>query len=250
MKFNIIHIPTVDSTNNYAVKQVAANKVGEGDVIFTRNQHGGKGLGANSWESEPNSNITFSIILRPKFIKPAQQFVLTQVISLAIYDLIVEYLKPNDRSSVKIKWPNDIYIDDKKVAGILIQNFIVGNSIDYTVVGIGMNVNQKEFISNAKNPISLIHYLNNKIDIDDILNKLLEKINGRYELLKYDIDFSSLKKEYLNRLFRIRTWSDFSDVNGIFDGKIMDVDEYGRLEILTRSGNLRVYMFKEVEFIL
>ncbi len=250
MKFNIIHIPSVDSTNNYAVQQVVNSESNEGDVIITTNQKKGKGQGANNWESEPGSNLTFSLVLKPKFVTPSNQFVLTQVISLAISDLIIEHLKSVDDGHVKIKWPNDIYINEKKVAGILIQNFIVGNSIDYSIVGIGLNINQREFISDARNPVSLIHHLNRKTDINSLLDELLEKISSRYEVLKMDYDFSKLRKEYLDRLFKMRSWSKYRDDKGDFEGKIVDVDEFGRLEISTRSGNTRIYMFKEVEFVL
>jgi len=174
--------------------------------------------------------------------------VLTQIVSLAIADVVSSQLSSIDNTVVKVKWPNDIYVNDKKISGILFQNYISGDKIEKSIIGIGLNVNQEEFVSNAKNPISLIHHLNDISSRDEILEELLDKIGHRYEELKYDFDFHDLKTEYMNKLYRIGEWSKFLDKGGSFTGKIVDIDEYGRLEISTRSGNIRVYSFKEVEF--
>lgn len=248
MKFNIIHLPKVSSTNDYAVERITNHELVEGDIILTDCQELGKGQGNNGWESECGSNLTFSLILEPKFITPSNQFVITQIISLAICELIETTLGGMSDADVKIKWPNDIYIDKDKVTGILIQNFIVGECISYSIVGIGINVNQKKFMSDAKNPISLIHHIKDEMVLEEVLDKLLFHINQYYENLKKDLNFHELKSNYLKRLYKIGTWSVYRDNLGEFEGKIVDVDEFGRLEIITRSGNTRIYMFKEVEF--
>ena len=163
MELNIVNISSVGSTNSYAMELIGDGKLTEGDVYLTNNQINGKGLGDNLWESEPSSNITLSLVLQPKFVEPANQFILTQIVSLAIVDTINSYLiSKNSKAELKIKWPNDIYIDNCKIAGILFQNYIMGNQISYSIAGIGININQLVFTSGAKNPVSLIHHMDNK----------------------------------------------------------------------------------------
>ncbi len=131
MRFKIHHIDPVDSTNNYAFEFCKKAKVEEGIVYVASEQYAGKGHNQNHWESEKGKNITLSLVIHPDFIEPAKQFLITQCISLAITDLLKTLV---NKSDVKIKWPNDIYIRDSKVCGILIQNSIVGDKIDYVKV--------------------------------------------------------------------------------------------------------------------
>lgn len=250
MKFNIIYLSKVNSTNSYAIQQIEKNALNHGDVIFTLNQESGKGQGDNIWESEPGNNLHVSIILSPKTIDASDQFVLTQFISLAIINLISRYLPDESvRQELKIKWPNDIYVGDKKIAGILFQNFIKGNKIEYSVVGIGINVNQTKFISSAPNPISIIHKTNKLIEIDKLLENLLVSIGIIYEKYSVNGNFVELKTKYINNLYRFNIWSNYSDSEGLFSGKIIDIDEYGRLLVQHESGEKKLYMFKEIKFL-
>ncbi|NQU34591.1 MAG: biotin--[acetyl-CoA-carboxylase] ligase [Bacteroidetes bacterium] len=251
MKFNIINVSNVGSTNSYAQELNENGTLCEGDVILTHKQEKGRGQGDNFWESEPGANLTFSLILEPEFIAPANQFVLTQALSLAISDLLKSYLMANNiDQEVKIKWPNDIYIENKKICGILFQNFIKGDKIDFSIVGIGVNINQRIFYSDAKNPVSLIQYFEQDVSIDEILENLLSCINTRYKSLKIAIDNSLLKDEYLNNLYRYFEWADYADDRGEFTGKIVDVDGYGRLSIEKKNGELKQYLHKEIEFLV
>ncbi len=250
MVFNIINLTTVGSTNSYAQELISSGTLNEGDVIFTHNQDKGRGQGGNLWESESGSNLTFSLILEPKFIAASQQFVLTQLISLAIASLLKKYLALVDaKGIVKIKWPNDIYIDDKKICGILFQNIIVGNVVDFSIVGIGINVNQDIFYSNAKNPTSLIHYFENNVPINEILENLLSEINLRYENFRKEKDYVLLKNEYLSNLYQYNQWYGYKDKGGKFYGSIVDVDDYGRLIVVCKNDSVKQFLFKEVEFI-
>jgi BirA family biotin operon repressor/biotin-[acetyl-CoA-carboxylase] ligase len=248
MDFNIINLPKVKSTNSYAQKQIEKKALKEGDVIFTLNQEEGKGHGNNIWESEPNSNLLASIILQPVTVEASNQFVLTQIISLAIIDLINEYIT-NKSQKVKIKWPNDIYVGDFKIAGILFQNFIKGNKIEHSIIGIGINVNQAKFLSSAPNPISLIHYTNKSTDIYKLLQKLLTNISVYYEKYSINSNYLELKTRYINTLYRYKIWADYGDNNGHFRGQIVDIDQYGRLIVKIESGIEKVYNFKEIRFI-
>lgn len=249
MKFNIINIESLDSTNNHAQKLVSRRELVEGDVIITGHQESGKGHGSNLWESEEGKNLTFSLILEPDFISPSYQFVLTEIVSLSVRDILIKKLMPGNIKNVSVKWPNDIYIEDKKIAGILFQNYIVGNKIDYSIVGIGINLNQEVFFSDAINPVSLINYTKEEVVVSEFLDELLNMIDLRYEKLKAELNYAEIKKEYMSNLYLYNRWSIYSDKNGRFEGRIFDIDEYGRLNIDTRNNNPRLYMYKEVEFI-
>jgi len=247
MRFIIHHIDKVDSTNNYVFELCKKAKVEEGSVYVADEQYAGRGHNQNYWESEKGKNLTLSLVIHPDFIEPAQQFLITQFISLAITDFLKIILNRND---IKIKWPNDIYIGDSKVCGILIQNSIIGSKIDYSIVGIGLNVNQKEFYSDAPNPISILNCIKKESDLDKLLNSLLSLIRNRYKQLNNKSEFPATGSEYLMNLYRYKKVSEFIDNNGSFTGKIVGIGEYGRLIISTGSGVLKQYNFKEIEFIL
>ena len=246
MKFNIININKLDSTNSYAQRLIEQGNLHEGDVIFTLDQQNGRGQADNLWESESGSNLLISIILEPKLIPASQQFILTQLISISIVDVVKKYTQNDD---IKIKWPNDIYVNNNKVAGILFQNYIKGNNIEHSIIGIGINVNQRHFYSSAPNPISIIHYTNKQISIDELLNKLLDNIGDNYEKLNLENGSLQFKSDYINNLYRYDMWAGYSDGNHTFIGKIIDVDDYGRLSIKMKSGSVKKFMFKEVEFV-
>ena len=247
MKFNIIKIPRLASTNSYMQEQVEKKALQEGDVVRALFQDEGKGQGGNNWESEYGKNLLFSMMLEPKTIDASQQFILTQLVSLALLEEIIEFLV-SFNIDVKIKWPNDIYVDNKKIAGMLFQNSIKGNKIDYSIVGIGVNINQLKFLSSAPNPISIIHFTKKLTDIDIFLNKLLSKIGKEYDKVTIHQNKELLKERYVNSLFRFNSWHNYSDSEGIFYGKIIDIDEYGRLIVLKNTGKQKVYMHKEIGF--
>ncbi len=250
MKFNIIKLPKVKSTNNYAQQQIENKTLKEGDVIFTLNQEEGRGHGNNKWESEPEKNLHISIILEPHMIEASNQFVLTQIVSLAITDLIRRNINDEKlKHEVKIKWPNDIYVGDFKIAGILFQNFIKRNTIEYSIVGIGINVNQNKFFSSAPNPISLINTSNKYINITKLLKELLNNIGTNYEKYLFEKNYTELKTSYINNLYRYNIWANYSDTKGDFKGQIVDIDQYGRLIIRLDNGAKKVYDFKEIKFV-
>jgi BirA family biotin operon repressor/biotin-[acetyl-CoA-carboxylase] ligase len=246
MRFVIHRLDRVGSTNKYAFDLCKNKDAKEGEVFLAKEQYEGRGYHANSWLSEPGKNLTFSLILQPDFILPARQFLITQFISLAILDLLNELIH---QENMHIKWPNDIYINDVKVGGILVQNTIIGNAFEYSIIGIGLNVNQKEFSAELPNPTSIIHYSKEENELDDLLNDLLNCIDKRYERLMMVNDTKALEKEYLDHLYRFNQIHDFKDENGSFKGKITGVGEYGELMIVDESGTTKAYHFKEVEFL-
>ena len=247
MKFNILNIESLASTNQYLFDIVSNNNATEGLVINTENQINGKGQGNNKWESEAGKNLSFSLLLAPYFLAADKQFVITQIVSISILNICEKYLPD---STIRIKWPNDIYVNDKKIAGILIQNIIKGNSISNSVVGIGLNVNQSVFISDAPNPISIIQLTGVDLDREKILKEILGEIEKNYSRLMAYPQTKWLNDNYIKHLYRFDQDCSFTDNNGSFTGRITGVNKFGQLEILKSNGEQPSYGYKEVEFMI
>ncbi len=234
----------LDSTNEEALRLIAEGRAEEGLVLRAHKQLQGRGAGNNHWESEPGKNLTISVILQPHFLKPSEQFVLTEMISLALFDIVEKRL---GRENLSVKWPNDLYFKDKKLAGVLVQNRIKGNQLDFSVIGVGLNVNQKFFLSDASNPASLIHFSGKEEDLSGLLDELLECVGYYYGRLKSDKRI--LESLYLQRLYQTGQWAEYEDNAGRFTAKITGIDTYGRLLLVDREENHRTYGFKEVSFL-
>ncbi|OFX85768.1 MAG: biotin--[acetyl-CoA-carboxylase] ligase [Bacteroidetes bacterium GWF2_33_16] len=241
---NIIHLDSVSSTNVYASKLLKEEKPEEGTIIITDNQSAGKGQGVNSWESEKGKNLLFSLILYPDFLEASHQFMISKVIALGIQ----KYLAFKSRH-ISIKWPNDIYYTDKKIAGILIENTITGSKINQSIVGIGININQTDFKGDAPNPISLKQIISSDSYLEDELVELKYHLAKYYNKLKAK-HFKEIDKEYLLNLYKYKVWQDYKTKDLLFRGKISGVTEFGHLQILTPEDELKEFDFKEVEFVL
>lgn len=239
----ILSVVKVDSTNNYASEFLVKKDCKEGSVVSASEQLNGRGQLKNQWESEPLKNILISIVFYPEFLPVSKQFILSKVIALGVFDLISLYVE-----NVSIKWPNDIYVGAKKIAGILIENSIMGNVIGSSIAGIGLNVNQKEFLSDAPNPVSLTQLSGKEYDLDQLLTIMLDAIDKWYLLLKTGkIDI--INKKYTERLYQINKKAHYRDFEGVFKGVITGVNEIGQLQIKPLPGKIRTYHFKEVAFI-
>ena len=238
----IQRIDKLGSSNNYAASQILTKRLPEGIVFVANSQVDGRGQASNKWESEPNMNLTFSILLYPDFLEITKQFEISKAISLGVAD----FLKPL-ASQVSIKWPNDIYISNGKVAGILIENSVRVDVISSCIVGIGLNINQQVFTSDAPNPISLSQHTGKTYDLEQSLTNLCRDLDRRYQQLE-SREFSRIDKDYTDMLYLNGCWSLFADQDGDFEGRITGVDKHGRLKIETRSGVIKKYDFKEVIF--
>ena len=183
------------STNVYATQLLAKKDVVEGTVIVAKYQTAGKGQGSHTWNSDSNKNLLFSIILYPDTVLPEEQIVITMAVSLGVCDFLNSFFEGS-----QIKAPNDIYYNNHKIAGILIENTIVDGIINSCVVGIGLNVNQTTFPSDLPNPISIANITGKEQDTDDCLNKLLVCLDKRYKELLYG-DREKIKSDYTQRLF-------------------------------------------------
>lgn len=230
---------TCHSTNDEAALLVEKQNVIEGTIVTTDNQTAGRGQRGNSWDSAPGKNLTFSIILKPGFVAIVQQFDLNIAVSLGITD----YLN-TEKNGFEVKWPNDIYFNDRKVCGILLHNTIKGNHIAHTIAGIGLNVNQQEFDLPSATSISLI--TGKVYNLQEVFERVITSIEKRYlQLRRREID--QLKQEYLQRMYRFGQDCLYR-AGDVFSGRITGVSDEGRLEIETGKG-MRQFGFKEVEFL-
>jgi len=239
----IIGLNETESTNAYA-RNIETNKLENGTIIISQFQTSGRGYNKNSWESEAGKNITCSIILLPEKIKAEDQYVISKFVSLAITD----YLSIKGIVA-KIKWPNDIYIGDKKIAGILIENSVKGEYIDKTIIGIGININQESFKSDAPNPISLKNITKSEYSISHELEELIRFLNHWYNQVVEDKN-GMIDKDYKQKMYRIDELSVFSDNTKKFEGYIKGVNKFGQLMIETTEKEKLLFNFKEVAFLI
>ena len=241
MNFKVIHIDETDSTNrwlrDYALSQP------EGDyVVVSEYQTAGRGCGTNSWESERGKNLTFSLLIHPTEITADCQFRISEAVSLALCETLDGYV--TDRQ-VSVKWPNDIYVDDCKICGMLIENRLRGRLMTDSIIGIGLNVNQREFFSDAPNPVSLVQLLGHEVALEPLLQAFLQKLEPMLQM-----DPETLGKAYRERLYRREGEHEYRDGKGLFRAKLLNVLDDGRLVLLDTEGTARIYAFKEVQFVI
>ena len=241
---NVIRKKEVPSTNTLAMELLKKQSLPEGTVIWCENQTAGRGQRGNSWNSEAGKNLTFTAIVYPHFLKVEDQFMISKVTSLAITDFLSQYSK-----EVKIKWPNDIYVKNDKIAGILIENSIMNASFDYVIIGIGLNINQDMFPADIPNPTSLKILTGKDFDLDEAFRSLCGLLDNRYnQLIDYEID--RLNSDYLSRLFRYNAFYKYQHGREVFSAKITGLDPYGAIVLERQGGELQTYGFTEIEYIL
>jgi BirA family biotin operon repressor/biotin-[acetyl-CoA-carboxylase] ligase len=241
---NLVTIKEVDSTNTFLKTLLSNSKpVPEGTVIMAESQYAGRGQQQNKWHSEPGKNLTFSILLTPSFLPVLQQFDLTRVVSLGVY----QALKPLLGHHLKIKWPNDIYYDNHKLGGILIETHLQGDKIKNAVIGIGLNVNQEHFEPGAGNAISVKQILHKDYDLRTLLLEICGYIEGYYLNLKAG-NFSFVRKTYLDRLYWLNEEKQFQAKGEVFAATIVNVKDEGLLVVENKNG-LQEFSLKEIEFL-
>jgi BirA family biotin operon repressor/biotin-[acetyl-CoA-carboxylase] ligase len=232
------------STNTYLSQLLRDEILPEGTIVCTNYQSAGRGQPGKSWESEKGKNLLISILILPAMINPVNQFILSMAISLGICDFLGRQF-----DECAIKWPNDIYVNNDKIAGILIENSIMGEKIEYSIAGIGLNVNQDKFLSEASNPVSMKLLSGTDYDLTTCLNQLAYDLDKRYKQVISGI-YDTIRNEYLSKLYRQNEWFNYRDREGIFSGRIVSVSQTGKLQVEKKSGFLMEYSFKEIEFIL
>lgn len=240
---SIVRIVATDSTNNYANSQIRENVVPEGTVFLTYDQTAGRGQMNNSWESEPGQNLTFSVVLYPDFLEIRNQFMISKIITLGIYSALSMHV-----TNLRIKWPNDIYAGNKKLGGILIENSIMSGLIKTSVCGIGLNLNQTIFRSDAPNPVSLKILTNKHYDCDSILTEILTATDYFYSVLR-EGRFNRIDQDFHSLLYQLNEFHSYRSKDKVFQGKIVGVNEIGQLQIETPEHEILEFHFKEVEFL-
>jgi len=239
----ICHLNEVDSTNRYLLNLLASEACEEGFCVWADYQNAGRGQMGNSWESASGQNLTFSVVLYPSFLKITEQFLLSQIVSVALIETL------NEWGEFKIKWPNDIYWNDKKVAGILIENNLCGDSLESAVIGIGLNVNQQTFVGGAPNPVSLKQITGIGPDREVLLQKILNRIYRIYLTLIHNGD-EALRTAYMAGLYRRDGFHRYKDSTSQFLARIAEVRPDGEIVLETPDLERKGYYFKEVEFLL
>lgn len=219
----------------------------EGTVAYTFRQTAGRGQMGNQWESEPEKNLSFSLLLKPGFVPIPKQFVISEMCSLAI----VQGLEKLGVSHVSVKWPNDIYVNDEKICGILIENRLAGSLLAESVLGVGINVNQTVWIGGAPNPTSMLMQ-GVRTTPADVLDAVAEELVSFYEILKTEDGARQIHQSYQERLYRKIGFYPYADANTgeRFEAEIAGVDTQGPLMLRLADGSVRRYWFKEVRFVL
>ena len=234
MDFKVVHIDETDSTNHWLKAH------GEGTMVVVADfQTAGKGCGSNSWESERGQNLTFSMLIHPEALEARAQFRITEVVSVALCNTLERYID----KEVDIKWPNDIYVGDQKICGILIENRLQGSVIKDSIIGIGLNVNQQAFLSDAPNPVSMWQLTGQETNRETLLEAFLQAFNEAWES-------ETISKAYRQRLYRREGYHAFCDKDGRFEAKLRNVLNDGMLVLEDREGQRRNYAFKEIKYII
>lgn len=242
MKKKIIRLKETDSTNRF-LKELQEDGDEEMVIAIADYQNAGKGQGTHTWESEGGKNLLFSIKVHPRWVSVRQQFLLSMAEALALKDALDSYV-----DDVTLKWPNDVYWKDKKISGTLIETIIDSRGIKTCIFGTGVNVNQKEFRSDAPNPVSLCQILGHDVDRDEVFDKIINAFEQYYELLRR-ADYMDVSGIYHMALYRRKGFHRYEDVNGEFEGAFVEVEDDGHLILHDKQGKIRSYAFGELKFL-
>ncbi|MEG1563457.1 MAG: biotin--[acetyl-CoA-carboxylase] ligase [Bacteroides sp.] len=240
----LLALNETNSTNSYLREYCKCQPTAPFTTVLTSFQTAGRGQRGNTWESDAEKNLLFSFVLFPDFLEVRRQFLLSQIVSLAIKETLDCYTE-----DISIKWPNDIYWQEKKICGILIENDWSGNCLCQSIAGIGLNINQQEFHSPAPNPVSLLQITGHEHELLPLLAQVMTKVKDYYQLLLSG-GAASVALRYREALFRKEGWHPYIDAAGSFEAEIVCVEPEGNLVLKDRAGNERTYAFKEVQYAL
>ena len=250
----IHHLDITASTNDDARDE----KYREGDVVWADFQTAGRGQRGHEWHSRKGENLTFSLVLEPTFMPIAEQFSVSEVVALSLIDMLADY-----GIGAKIKWTNDIYVGDRKLVGILIEHSLAPTTLRRTIVGVGINVNQREFDPSIPNPVSMAQLLDRQLDAEEVLQCFLKHLQKNYEILRKikNSQLSTLNSQlnsddalhqrYNSLLYRLNEYHTYALPSGErFRAKIVGTAPNGALCLEDEQGKIKDYLFKEVEFVI
>ena len=241
-KNRLIHLSETDSTNKALRTFSEKENLPSGSIVLADFQTAGRGQRDNTWESEAGKNLTFSILFRPADVPANMPFVISEMSSLSVKYTLDKYI-----SGITVKWPNDIYYKDRKIVGTLIENTILQGKISQSIIGIGINVNQIEFRSNAPNPVSMFQITGESFDLMTIMEEFRLTFMEQSERLN-NKQFDSIHKEYLNSIYRKNGYHQYRDAAGVFDAEIHNIEPDGHIVLKRADNTFSRYAFKEVSF--
>lgn len=252
MPVSRINLPTVDSTNTF-VHEMLKEEGTDGVIspsdlpgftlVVADDQTRGRGQKGNSWETEKGKNLTFSLLCHPTFLLAAHQFLISQCMAVAIREALKDYV-----DGVTVKWPNDIYVGKEKISGTLIECDLQGKGISNCIIGVGINVNQTVFRSDAPNPTSLKCLVGRDVDREEVLTSVMQHFQVWYRRLEAGEE-ELLREQYKQFLYRRKGMHRYADVRGEFCAEIADVEPTGHLVLRFDTGQLVRYELKEVRFV-
>ena len=237
-----IRLDQVDSTNAHLINMLKSEDVLEGTSVVTDFQLDGRGQRGKGWSAQQGKSLCFSIVLYPDFIAPNGQFTLNMMISVALLKALKTYVE-----DLSIKWPNDIYYGEQKLAGILIQNIIAAEKIDNSVVGIGVNVNETSFPDDLPNPVSLNNILDVDLEIEQVHQRIVAEIQILYDHLKM-VDFQLIQNFYLDHLFGLNVEREYvvGEIKHI--GSIAGISAQGKLQVFMGQ-DIKEFQFGDIEYV-
>ena len=239
MNWEIIHIDETDSTNRWLAEHRTEGQ--NPCVVVADYQTAGRGCGTNKWESERGKNLLFSMLIHPTEIPVNKQFVVSMAVANSIAAVVAKYVTSQ---AVSVKWPNDIYVGDKKICGILIENRLQGGVIKDSIIGVGLNVNQLCFVSDAPNPVSMANITGRQFDREQLLQELLEAFQQEWA------DLEGVRERYLQQLYRRKGFFRYRDAYGECTAEIVTVEADGHLVLQDVDGRTNRYAFKEIQFVI
>ena len=238
------HLQTIDSTNAYLQRKQSEADI-RNWVVSANEQTAGKGMGTNGWESAKGQNLTFSLALDTSFLPAERQFLLSEAVPLGIVKVLDSFLSVE---KLFIKWPNDIYYDGHKLAGILINSTIKANMMNTSIIGIGLNVNQMKFQDWPTHPISLKQITGKDYALQPLLEQIAESVAAEVERLKKNSP--AIEQDYLSRLFRYRTWADYRVGEKTLRLFMTGIDPFGRLLLVDETNKPYCFDIKEIKFVI
>jgi BirA family biotin operon repressor/biotin-[acetyl-CoA-carboxylase] ligase len=244
---NLIFLPEVTSTNSYATELLKNVKPLEGTLVFTDHQTHGRGQRGKAWNSEPTSNLTFSVLLSPKFLLIENHFYLYQIAALACHDALTEFINTS-QFDIKIKWPNDILVDGKKICGILIENILLDNQLNWSVIGFGVNVNQLRF-DEGLNAASIKQLNGFSVERKVLMGAICKHLEKYYLKLKEN-KFEDIYQLFLLNMFALNEVVCFQYQEKLRMMRVMGIAKSGLLSLLDEEENLLEVDVKDIKWLL
>ena len=239
----LIHLKETDSTNRFLQMLTGQEDIPAESIVLADYQTSGRGQQGNGWVSEAGMNLTFSVLLKPNNLPASQFFSISETVSLSVRNVLTEYV-----DNVTVKWPNDVYCDDRKISGILIENTLAEGLISQSIAGIGININQIRFGNDAPNAISLRIITGKPIDRMEVLECFQQEFTRQYARLDA-ARFGEIHTDYRAVLYRKSGFYPYQDAAGVFEARIADIEPRGTLVLERTDGTFSGYAFKEVRFL-